>query len=85
MIKRGSASRMALELGPIPFLWQIRVRVICVRVCKHVCLLFCFFKVYLILEKNVTIKHMVVRIMEELSAKEPLAVSLNLLDSRAGG
>lgn len=56
-----------------------------VCVCKHVCLLFCFFKLCLILEKNITIKHTVARIMEELSAKEPLAVSLSLLDSRAGG
>lgn len=53
--------------------------------CEHVCLLFCFFKVCLILEKNITIKHTGARIMEELSAKEPLAVLPNLLDSIAGG
>jgi len=50
-----------------------------------VCLLFCFFKVCLILEKKITMKHAVARIMEELSAKEPLAVSPNLLDSIAAG
>lgn len=53
--------------------------------CKHVYLLFCFFKVCLILEKNITMKSTVARIMEELSTKEPLAVSPNLLGSVAGG
>lgn len=54
--------------------------------CKHGCLLFYFFKACLILEKiNATMKLRFARIMEELSAKEPLAVSPNLLNTIAHG